>query len=429
MTNDLVADATAISQQWLGELDLRRLTEQRLAAARFLDAEFGVDVVAIGKAAREMTVAAESALGARVSRVLVICDRESAEREPRDARVVVGEHPVPGEGSWGAGRSLVAFLDAETGARCTLFLVSGGASSLCALPELPLDLADMAGVWEAALESGADITTLNKVRASTSQIAGGRILRHVRTELSYSLIMVDNVLSGAKWVASGLTYEFSPSTDEVAMLVTALNIGDTALRARLMSASERRSEAMAAPITTRHQNAVVAEPSLILECARVEAVRRGYRVVEMGSEVHGDVREVCARWTEIIEASSHGREALCLIGVGEVTVRVHGSGSGGRCQEFAWLMAGSLARLGRGGAFVARASDGRDYLADVAGAWVDGSTVRRAESRGIDWEQILVQHDSHRALDEVHQLLVGGHTGWNLCDVYVATIEAHSGAG
>ena len=429
MTNDLVADAKAISQQWLVELDLRRLIEQRLAAARILDAEFGVDVVAVGKAAREMSIATESILGARVSRTLVICDRESAESEPRDARVVVGEHPVPGEGSLGAGRSLVAFLDAETGARCTLFLISGGASSLCTLPEQPLDLADLAVVWKSALESGADITTLNKVRASTSQIGGGRVLRHVRTELSYSLIMVDNVLSGAKWVASGLTYEFSPSADEVATLVANLNISDMALRERLMNASGRRSRAMATPITSLHENIVVAQPALILECARVEAKRRGYRVVEMGSDVRGDVRDVCAMWGEVIEASSHGRDPLCLIGVGEVTVRVRGSGSGGRCQEFAWLMAGSLAHLGRTSAFVARASDGRDYLAGVAGAWVDESTVQRAERLGIDWEQILVEHDSHRALDEVHQLLVGGHTGWNLCDVYVAIVEGGSGVG
>jgi hydroxypyruvate reductase len=429
MTKDLVADAKAISQQWLVELDLRRLIEQRLAEVRMLDAGFGLDVVAIGKAAREMATATESILGARVSRALVICDRESAEREPIDTRVVVGEHPLPGEGSLSAGRSLVAFLDAETGARCTLFLISGGASSLCALPELPLDLADMAGVWKAALESGADITTLNKVRASTSQIAGGRILRHVRTELSYSLIMVDNVLPGAKWVASGLTYEFSPSADEAAKLVANLNIDDMALRERLMSAFGRRGEAMATSITTLHENVVVAEPDLLLECARVEAKRRGYRVVEMGSEVHGDVRDVCARWSEVIKASSHGREPLCLIGVGEVTVRVLGSGSGGRCQEFAWLMAGSLAHLGRTSAFIARASDGRDFLEGVAGAWVDESTVRRAESLDIDWEQILVQHDSHRALDEVHQLLVGGHSGWNLCDVYVATVEGDSRVG
>jgi glycerate-2-kinase len=423
MTEQLVADANAVSQQWLVDLDLRRLIEQRLSVEWLLDAQFSVDVVAIGKAAREMALAAEAALGARVSRTLVVCDRESAEREPRDPRVVVGDHPVPGEGSLAAGYGLLSFLDAETGARCTLFLISGGASSLCALPESPLDLADMGSVWSAALESGLDITTLNRVRASTSGIAGGRVLQHVRTELSCSLIMVDNVLSGARWVASGLTYEFSPSADEVATLMAQLNIRDTALLERLMIASERRRRAMAKPVKTAHENAVVAEPALILDCARAEAARRGYRVVDMGSAVHGDVRAVCDGWTDSILSAPRDSQPLCFVGVGEVTVKVRGQGTGGRCQEFAWMMAGSLAQLGRASAFVARATDGRDYVAGVAGAWVDESTLARAERLGIDGERILAEHDSHRALDELGQLLVGGHTGWNLCDVYVALVE------
>jgi hydroxypyruvate reductase len=428
MVSDLVTDAKAISQQWLAELDLRRLITERLTNARMLDADFGVDVVAIGKAAREMSDVTDLALGTRVLRALVICDRESAEREPRAGPVVVGDHPVPGVGSLNAGRSLRAFLDIASGARCTLFLISGGASSLCALPEPPLDLVDLALVWDAALASGVDITTLNKVRAATSQIAGGRILRCVRTEESRSLIMVDNVLSGAEWVASGLTYDFSPDAGEAAKLVAKLNLGDVGLRDRLLRAASRRSVAMAAPIATVHENAVVAEPAMLMEHARGEARRRGYRVVEMGSDVHGDVRAVCDRWMEVIRSASDRREPLCVLGVGEVTVQVRGSGSGGRCQEFAWSMADPLANLGRMSAFVARASDGRDFLAGVSGAWVDESTKERAERVGIDWEQILRDHDSHRALEAVGQLLVGGHTGWNLCDVYVALVEGNSGA-
>jgi glycerate-2-kinase len=71
---------------------------------------------------------------------------------------------------------------------------------------------------------------------------------------------------------------------------------------------------------------------------------------------------------------------------------------------------------------VARASDGRDYLTGVAGAWVDQSTVNRATLRGFDWTEIVTRNDSFRALDGLGQIIEGGPTGWNLCDLYVALV-------
>ncbi|HEY5121391.1 MAG TPA: DUF4147 domain-containing protein, partial [Acidimicrobiales bacterium] len=277
MVSKLVSDATAISEQWLREMDLRRLVEERLAAARMRDVD--VDVVAIGKASREMSDVANSILGPRVLRTLVVCDREGAEREPRAGHVAVGEHPIPGRGSLDAGRQLLAFLDVASGARCTLFLISGGASSLCVVPEPPLELEHLASVWNAALASGVDITTLNKVRAATSQIAGGSVLRRVRTERSLSLIMVDNVVSGAEWVASAMTYDYAPQRAEMATLLAQLNLNESGLTDELLEASRRHAEAMAAPAKTVHENVVVVEPSMLLAHACDEARRRGYRVV------------------------------------------------------------------------------------------------------------------------------------------------------
>jgi glycerate-2-kinase len=85
-------------------------------------------------------------------------------------------------------------------------------------------------------------------------------------------------------------------------------------------------------------------------------------------------------------------------------------------------MAGVLDHLDREAAFAARASDGRDFLRGVAGAWVDTTTKKRAHAKGIDWLQLKQENDSYRGLLAVDQLLKGGHTGWNLCDLYVAVI-------
>jgi hydroxypyruvate reductase len=268
--------------------------------------------------------------------------------------------------------------------------------------------------------SGIDITTLNMIRASSSAIAGGGVLRHVRTARSQSLILVDNVISGVEWVASGLTYDYQPTREEVTSLIDQIGLSETPLGQRLLEASAHRAHALLSPVSSHYENAVLADPAMMLEYATVEARRRGYRVLDMGSHVHGNVAVVSEHWADVLRREVASSDSVAVLGVGEVTVQVRGAGTGGRCQEFAWYMAKVLAELDRDAAFVARASDGRDFVEGVGGAWVERSTMERAQSSGVDWLAVPQANDSHPALRALGQLLEGGHTGWNLCDLYAA---------
>ncbi len=411
----VVKDAMAIASEWLTEIDLNVLLKERLVTM----VDGAVDVVAIGKAAREMADAAGVALGSQIVRRLVISEEASGSL---DGDVLIGEHPVPGPGSLDAGRRLVAFLREPTTATTTVFLVSGGASSLCVLPAPSLTLDDLAGVWHAALLHGVDVTTLNKIRAATSSIAGGAILREIQTARSMSLIMVDNVVSGARWVASSLTYDYQPEPDEVRELLSRVGLLDTTLGERLLAGYEQRRRRMAMTVVREHENVVFADPSLLFDAAARSGERRGYHIVDMGHAIVDDVTVVAETWREQLRAESLGGEPICLVGVGEVSVKVRGSGRGGRCQAFAWEMARVLDGMSRQHAFVARASDGRDFVEGVSGAWVDETTFSLAQKRGIDWGEVAREADTFGALDELGQLIIGTHTGWNLCDLYVALV-------
>lgn len=420
MTSKLVTDVHAVTGQWLDELDLAHVLDDYLSP--YTEVKRRIDLVAIGKASVEMARSAQRVLGSTVHRRLIISDYEGAAEAHDDPAVLSGEHPVPGPTSLQAGSTLVSFLGADSHGDFTLFLISGGASSLCAWPSPPLNLLDLRGLWNAALATGADITTLNRLRAATSSIAGGAVLRHVRSAHSQSLIMVDNVVSGAEWVASGLTYDYAPSREQLESLLDDLALSSAPLGGSLRAAYEYRSGLLTRPSTTHHVNTVVASPDLVHDLAVAEARRRGYRVHDMGSHVQGDVIQVSAEWGNALRALENEAGPQCVLGVGEVTVRVSGEGSGGRCQEFAWLMAGELATLDRDAVFAARASDGRDFLPGVAGAWVERATRQRAQDLGIDWVKVAANHDSHRGLSTLGQLFEGAHTGWNLCDLYVALL-------
>jgi glycerate-2-kinase len=420
VTSKQLDDALTISDEWRGLLSLRELIEQRLQRADALGES--IDIVAIGKASRTMTNACREIFGDQVRRTFLVVDEADASDSPTSV-VVVGEHPLPGAGSIRAGERLVEFLAERTDATCTLFLVSGGASSLCARPQPPVDVEDLHELFNVALESGMDITALNQLRAATSSIAGGAVLRRVLTVRSIALIMVDNVISGASWVASALTYEYEPSESDVTALLEQIDRLATPLATRVFESSERRRQSLQHRVTTAHQNLVVAQPSMLLDTAVRSAEQRGYRVVPMGSDLHGDVHGVADHFSRTLSSELLTQGPLCVIGVGEVTVRVRGSGTGGRCQEFAWAMAEVLAALERPGVFVARASDGRDFVPGVAGAWVDASTTGKAQALGIDWLTVSLRNDTFNGLMALDQLLDGSSTGWNLCDLYITLFE------
>lgn len=417
MTNEtLLEDATAISMRWSTEMDLGSLIGERLAGA--FRREGSVDVVAIGKASREMAAATGRVLGSRIHRQMVVSDVGDEISSSHDI-VIVGEHPVPAAHSIRAGDAVVSFLMSPDHAGSVVFLLSGGASSLCVAPAQPLTLEDLGELWKSTLRAGVDITTLNQIRASTSLIGGGALLRHVRAARSTSLILVDNVISGAQWVASAMTYDYDPTSRAVDQLWGLIDV-DESLRSRMRAAFAKRRALMGREPVTRHRNVVLADPGMMLEWALIEARQRGYQTVDMGARVTGDVKDAAGEWGYALRVA---RPRSAVVGVGEVTVRVDGSGEGGRCQEFAWRMARELAHSSRDAIFLARSSDGRDFVRGVAGAWVSTETWARIGARNLNWENIARTHDTYPALAALGQLIEGGHTGWNLCDVFVALID------
>jgi glycerate-2-kinase len=149
-------------------------------------------------------------------------------------------------------------------------------------------------------------------------------------------------------------------------------------------------------------------------------------VVDLGASLHGDVQEIVDLMTAHLTTESLVPDPFCVVGVGEATVRLRGSGVGGRCQEFAWRMADVFGTYERDAVAVARATDGRDFVQGIAGGWSDGETLGRARERGIDFQSVVHDNDSYSALHELGQLIPGGRTGWNLCDVYLAVVGART---
>ena len=115
----------------------------------------------------------------------------------------------------------------------------------------------------------------------------------------------------------------------------------------------------------------------------------------------------------------------CVLSAGETTVRVTGSGRGGRNQEFALALAPRLPRLGPA-AVASLGTDGIDGPTDAAGAITDSTTIARAHRRPARGRprRTCADNDSYTFLRETGDLVVTGPTGTNVGDIQILLLPA-----
>jgi hydroxypyruvate reductase len=110
---------------------------------------------------------------------------------------------------------------------------------------------------------------------------------------------------------------------------------------------------------------------------------------------------------------------LCVVSSGETTVRVTGSGRGGRNQEFALAATDPLRRLAPAAA-ASLGTDGVDGPTDAAGALVDSETLERAKRAGLaSPSDFLRDNNSYAFFDALGDLIRTGPTGTNVGDLQV----------
>jgi len=162
--------------------------------------------------------------------------------------------------------------------------------------------------------------------------------------------------------------------------------------------------------------------------ATVEKARElGLDAEIISTEISGEAREV-GKWLakKAIETRNELRmkrnKKVCLISGGETTVTVKGNGKGGRNMELALAFAIEIEGIS-GVTLLSAGTDGTDGPTDAAGAIVDGNTVSKAKSIGLNPEEYLMNNDSYNFLKKIDDLLITGPTGTNVMDIQIMVIE------
>jgi glycerate-2-kinase len=173
------------------------------------------------------------------------------------------------------------------------------------------------------------------------------------------------------------------------------------------------------------ENIIVGSNKKAIDAARAEAGSLGLSVSVISAEIQGEARFI-GKWLakKALEMKAYeSGNKICLISGGETTVTVKGNGKGGRNMELALAFALEIEGT-EGITFLSAGTDGTDGPTDAAGAIVDGHTIAKAKSLGINGEEYLNNNDSYNFFEKVGGLFITGPTGTNVMDVQIVLLGA-----
>jgi len=391
----------------------------------------GVFVVGAGKASGAMTEALEQVLGSRLRGGLVVVP--AGQQLPRLGRVKVAaaSHPIPDESSVRAAKELVDQAGNLSDRDLLVCVISGGGSALLSLPLEPLTIEEKGRVVQLTMNTGATIVELNTIRKHLSTIKGGWLAKRSGAGRIVGLIISDVVGDRLDSIASG---PISPDTTTFSDAIQILNkygllqsIPQAAAEILRKGAAGAIAETPKAndPCFLRVTHHILGNNRVACLAAQRYLRSKGIRTKILSSSVTGEARYlgsfIGSLCREIDKFDEPFRRPCAFVLGGETTVKVTGSGLGGRNQECAMECARGIDGIDAA-AMASIGTDGIDGPTDAAGAIVDGMTISRSEKLGLNFDEMLTQNDSYRFFQPLKDHVTTGRTNTNVNDIAVIAL-------
>ena len=376
-------------------------------------------VISLGKAAPAMVNSLEMQAGSRFEGI--VAGSVDPLSQVRGFRYFRGGHPTPNPESIRAAEAMLKSLNAQDESSLVIFLLSGGGSSIAEKPiDDQISLEDLVATYRVLVHSGAPIGEINTIRKHLSAIKGGRLAVAASSAQQVSLLVSDVPEKTPDALASGPTMPDSTTVADCYAVVEKYGMVE-----RFPDSVRELFQHHALEETPKRDDLVfhrsrwwpLLSNASLLEAAEMEAQRHGFSV---------EVDNACDDWDHLRAADyllerlrrlRKKSQRVCLISGGEVTVKVTNGGTGGRNQQFALACAPKIS--GEAISVLSAGTDGIDGNSPAAGAIVDGGTVERARSRGLDLDAHLAGSDAYPFFQALGDAIMIGPTGNNLRDLRV----------
>jgi len=410
-------------------------------------------VIAIGKVAGPMLETLLDRMPRRLGLRGICCSNQLPKSRNWRFRYFEGGHPVPNEESFAAARAALVMLRKAKKDTLIFFLISGGGSAMFDLPLDPkISLNDTIAFHQLLVASGAPINEINTLRKHFSAVKGGRLAIAAPEATKVNLLLPDVPLRSLDALSSGPTSPDHSTVAEVRNLLEKYELkaklppsvraffervdlpespGNKGWRAPFFprlskpGASSARRVTAAAAMSGEEDAFSESVFELLLsshdlaENARSLAQKVGYHVVVDNSCDDWDYADAARYLLGRFHALRAVHPRLCLISVGEVTVKIDRvPGAGGRNQQFVMECALELElHPGERLTVLSAGSDGIDGNTRSAGAVADPTTVTRAHAFGFHLKSSLAAFDACPMFTALGDAVVTGPTAHNLRDL------------
>ena len=393
-------------------------------------------VVAIGKAAHPSLEALVSRFGGGVEATGIV----SAPTRPRSQvsgfRYYQGGHPLPNDESLRAADAILRGLNSLTEDALAIYLISGGGSAVVEKPideEISFD--ELVESYRVLVHSGAPIAEINAMRKHLSAVKGGRMAVAAAPAQQLSILVSDVPDNALDSLASGPTMPDSSIAEQCYEIAQRYELPPKLPPGIRELFERRRLEETPKPDDPAFVRArwwPILSNTQALQAAAEQATKLGFAVEidnrcddwdyrKAGDYLLERLRELRKRGPQRAGVRLPGWKRsprVCLLSGGELSVKVdRTAGVGGRNQQFALYCAQQI--RGEDICVLSAGTDGIDGNSAAAGAVVDGSTIMRAQEKGLRAEDGLANFDTYPLFDALGDAIVTGPTGTNVRDVRV----------
>ncbi|HSB65099.1 MAG TPA: glycerate kinase [Anaerolineales bacterium] len=394
-------------------------------------AQFGhVYVIAAGKAAIPMSASIAEILGNCLTSGLTITKKGylSPDYKYENTRLmtIAANHPVPDLSNLEASAKLTSLFVGLKKDDLVICLLSGGGSALLMKPPPDIHLEELQITTQLLLSCGADIGEINTIRKHLDEFKGGNLARFFYPARVVTLILSDVVGDQIGQIASGPTSADPTTFSDAWSILLKYQLVDQipdSIREHIQAGIEGKIPETCKPgdpeLSLIHQVIIGSNYQTVLAAER-EAIQAGFSTRLQDTPYQGEAsiagELLVEKAKSLFSSSNTMTKPACLIAGGETTVRIRGTGMGGRNQELALSavkhISGEVPFI-----LVSLATDGDDGPTDAAGAVVTNLTYQTSLSQGLNPDDYLANNDSYHYFERLGDLIKTGPTHTNVNDL------------
>ena len=374
---------------------------------RIKDKEFNlkqynrVFLIGFGKGSAGISKILEKDLGGFLTEGYVI---DNVPQKFSKINFTLGSHPLPSQENIDFTVNVLSKIKNLTEKDLVLVVICGGGSAMFEAP-FKIDLPTLTKISKALLRSGATISEMNIIRKHLSKVKGGGLAMHLYPANVTSLIFSDVPGSDLSTIASG------PTVKDATTLKNALEIiKKYDIQKNIEISPDWLTELPADEKYFKNvSNIIVVSNKTALLAMKDKANSLGIETDLYSDRLQGDAKLMGKQLIQI------AKPKRILLAGGETTLKVLGSGKGGRNQT---LVLAALAFVDEKTVIASFDTDGVDFF-HFAGAIGDFEAVKKGEKLKLDRKKYLSDDNSYGFFDKTGDGILTGKLESNVSDLMI----------